>query len=56
MTFAGGQFPPGTMGPKIEGALNFLSQAKSDDAYVIIGPLEKAVAAVAGKVGTRITK
>lgn len=53
---ADGQFPPGTMGPKIEGALNFLSQAKSDDAYVIIGPLEKAVAAVAGKVGTRITK
>jgi len=53
---AEGQFPPGSMGPKIEGALNFLSQAESADAYVIIGPLEKAVAAVAGKVGTRITK
>ncbi len=51
-----GQFPPGTMGPKIDGALNFLSQAESDDAYVIIGPLEKTVAAVAGNVGTRIVK
>jgi len=51
-----GQFPPGSMGPKVESAIQFLSQATSDDAYVIIGPLEKAVRAVAGQVGTRITK
>ena len=51
-----GQFPAGSMGPKVEGALDFLAQAESDNAYVIIGPLDKAVDAVSGNVGTRITK
>jgi len=53
---ADGQFPAGSMGPKVQSAINFLDAAADDDAYVIIGPLDQAVDAVAGKVGTRITK
>jgi carbamate kinase len=51
-----GQFPPGSMGPKIQGAINFLSGSGKSDARVIIGPLDKAADAVAGRTGTRITK
>jgi len=51
-----GQFPAGSMGPKVQGAVNFLRAARRDDAQVIIGPLHRAVDAVAGRVGTRITK
>jgi len=51
-----GQFPPGTMGPKVCGAIDFLDASDRADAYVVIGPLDKAVDAVAGRVGTRITK
>jgi carbamate kinase len=54
--FDEGQFPPGTMGPKIEGALNFLRAAQKPDARVVIGPLFKAADTVAGKAGTTITK
>jgi carbamate kinase len=54
--FDEGQFPPGTMGPKIEGALNFLKAAQKPDARVVIGPLFKAADTVAGKAGTTITK
>lgn len=54
--FDEGQFPPGTMGPKIEGALNFLKTAQKPDARVVIGPLFKAADTVAGKAGTTITK
>ena len=50
-----GQFPPGSMGPKIQSAINFLSAA-ADGARVIIGPLDRATEAVAGRVGTCITK
>lgn len=53
---ADGQFPAGSMGPKVQSAINFLDAASDDDAYVIIGPLDQAADAVAGKVGTRITK
>jgi len=53
---AEGQFPPGSMGPKVQGAINFLEASNKPDARVIIGPLHKAVEAVAGKVGTTITK
>ncbi len=51
-----GQFPPGTMGPKVSGAIGFLESSKKPDAHVIIGPLDRACDAVAGTVGTRITK
>jgi len=51
-----GQFPPGSMGPKVQGAINFLEQSKRPDAEVIIGPLHKASDAVAGEIGTRLTR
>ena len=52
---AEGQFPPGSMGPKVQSAIDFLEHA-SDTAQVIIGPLDRATEAVAGQIGTRITK
>jgi carbamate kinase len=52
---ADGQFPPGSMGPKIQSAVEFLSAA-GDGARVIIGPLDRATDAVAGRIGTSITK
>jgi carbamate kinase len=51
-----GQFPPGSMGPKIRGAIDFLSTSDKPHARVIIGPLDKAADAVAGRTGTTITK
>lgn len=51
-----GQFPPGSMGPKVHGAMLFLEQAKNPAASVIIGPLEQAADAVAGRIGTRLTR
>ncbi len=51
-----GQFPAGSMGPKVQAAINFLRESREHDAYVIIGPLHRAVDAVAGRVGTRITR
>ncbi len=53
---AEGQFPPGSMGPKIQGAIDFLEASNKPTARVVIGPLHKAVEAFAGKVGTTITK
>jgi carbamate kinase len=46
---AEGQFPPGSMGPKIGAAIDFL---KSGGEKVIIGSIEKAYEAVLGKAGT----
>lgn len=46
-----GQFPPGSMGPKIEAALDFLHQGGRE---VVITSIPKASEAVAGKAGTRI--
>lgn len=51
-----GQFPPGTMGPKIEGAIQFLNASDNPTARVIIGPLDRAADAFAGRTGTCITK
>ena len=47
----GGQFPPGSMGPKIEAAISFLSGGGED---VIITSLAKAKPAISGEAGTRI--
>lgn len=46
-----GQFPPGSMGPKIQAALNFLAQGGEK---VVITSLEKAVAGLDGTSGTII--
>jgi carbamate kinase len=51
-----GQFPPGTMGPKIGGAIQFLNASDNPNAQVIIGPLDRAADAFAGRTGTCITK
>ncbi len=51
-----GQFPAGSMGPKVQGAIDFLLNTSKPDASVIIGPLHKAKDAIAGKTGTLITK
>jgi len=51
-----GQFPAGSMGPKVKGAVNFLTESPNETARVIIGPLDRATDAVAGRIGTCITK
>ncbi len=48
-----GQFPPGSMGPKIESAVRFLEGGGDS---VIITSLEMAEAALAGRAGTRIVR
>jgi carbamate kinase len=50
---AEGQFPEGSMGPKIESAVSFLSD--SEDRRVVIASLEKAEEALKGTAGTTIT-
>ena len=50
--FDEGQFPPGSMGPKIKAAINFLERGGSE---VLITSIERIVDAFAGKTGTRIT-
>ncbi len=48
---ADGEFPPGSMGPKIEAAINFIEKGGKE---VIITSIDKAPAAVNGSEGTRI--
>ena len=48
---AQGQFPPGSMGPKIDAAIRFLEGGGS---RVVIGRIEDAMAALAGEAGTHI--
>jgi carbamate kinase len=48
-----GQFPPGSMGPKIDAALNFL---KDYDGTVVITSLERAFDALTAEAGTRIVR
>ena len=50
---AAGQFPPGSMGPKIEAAVEFLEHGGERAA---ITDLAHLVAAVDGKAGTRVTR
>ena len=54
--FEEGQFPPGSMGPKMAGAIDFLENCDNNSASVIIGPLHRAADAFAGRTGTRIVK
>jgi carbamate kinase len=51
-----GQFPAGSMGPKVQSAVNFLEASRNGDARAIIGPLERAADVLAGRWGTLITK
>ncbi len=51
---AEGQFPSGSMGPKIESAITFLSS--SNGRRVVIASLEMAEEALDGTAGTTITK
>ncbi len=53
---ATGQFPPGSMGPKIESAIGFLENSEIPDAFVLIATPEHLQDALDGKTGTRITK
>ena len=53
---ADGQFPEGTMGPKIEAAIWFLSHSTDPDAEVIITDLQNMVRALRGKTGTCIRR
>lgn len=53
---ADGQFPAGSMGPKVQGAIDFLKASNKDDAEVVIGPLHQAGEAIAGRTGTRVTR
>ncbi len=48
-----GQFPPGSMGPKIEAAIHYLEHV---DGEVLICSPEKLVAALDGDAGTRIRR
>jgi carbamate kinase len=52
--FEAGQFPPGSMGPKIEAAIEFLRGCQPGDARVIICDIEHMAEALAGRSGTRI--
>jgi carbamate kinase len=49
---AEGQFPSGSMGPKIESAISFLSETRGK--RVVIARLEKAEEALMGKAGSMI--
>ncbi|HBP18532.1 MAG TPA: hypothetical protein DEA08_12205 [Planctomycetes bacterium] len=49
---AAGQFPPGSMGPKIEASLDFL---RAGGSRAIITAPERIAAALAGQAGTCIT-
>jgi len=48
---AAGQFPSGTMGPKVDAALRFVESVGRD---AIVCSLDQLAAAVAGRAGTRI--
>jgi carbamate kinase len=51
-----GQFPAGSMRPKIEASVDFLSRSKSSSAEVLITSCEHASDGIAGRTGTRITR
>jgi len=48
---AGGQFPPGSMGPKIQAALDFLELGGGE---VLITSTDRLASALRGETGTRI--
>jgi carbamate kinase len=48
-----GHFPPGSMGPKIEAAIDFL---RNGGTKVVVSSIDKAAEAVFGNAGTVITR
>jgi carbamate kinase len=52
-----GQFPAGSMGPKIDAAISYLEELPNanHEGEVIITSLEKAYDALMGRAGTHIT-
>ncbi len=50
---AAGQFPPGSMGPKIEAVIEFLERGGE---HAVITDLERLVSAVNGEAGTQIVR
>jgi carbamate kinase len=50
---ADGQFPPGSMGPKIQAAIEFI---ENGGRRAIIASHDNLVEAMAGKAGTRIVR
>lgn len=53
---AEGQFPVGSMGPKVESACDFIRHSEGREACAIITSLDKMEAAMEGKTGTRIVR
>lgn len=53
---AAGQFPPGSMGPKITAAINFLKSTPAADPKVILTSSERTLEALAGSTGTLIER
>jgi len=51
-----GQFPAGSMGPKIEAAIDFLQASNLEQARVVICDIDDCAAALAGDAGTTITR
>lgn len=53
---AAGQFPAGSMGPKVEAAVDFLRRSKKPDARVLITSCERVADALLGDTGTWIER
>ncbi len=53
---AAGEFPPGSMGPKIEAAIAFLEKSRRPDPRILITDPADLAAAIAGDAGTWIVR
>jgi carbamate kinase len=51
-----GQFPAGSMAPKVEAAIDFLKRSNKPSAEVLITSCERAAEGLAGKTGTRVVR
>ena len=53
---AAGQFPAGSMGPKVDAAVEFFKRSRKPDAKVLITSCERVTEALAGKTGTWVMR
>ncbi|GJM23630.1 MAG: carbamate kinase [Phycisphaerae bacterium] len=51
-----GQFPDGSMGPKVDACVDFLMRSKNPDARAIITSIAGCLDALAGKTGTHVVR
>jgi carbamate kinase len=51
-----GQFPPGSMGPKVQACVNYLEHTENPNAQALITSIEGCSDALAGRTGTRIVR